>query len=91
MSELAVRDFPCTVEGEWMTRFGPIVCKTTTIPEIRIVRSFDMKPIPLRSMDWCAMPEGCEEEGPYGWGATEFAAIHDLMMEIEAESDHDAT
>lgn len=36
-------------------------------------------PIPDRRFDWCAYFEGREEEGPYGWGNTEAAALRDLF------------
>lgn len=36
-------------------------------------------PIPCRRNDWCAYPDGEEENGNYGWGPTEAAAIADLI------------
>jgi hypothetical protein len=36
-------------------------------------------PIPDRRFDWCAWFEGREEEGPFGWGITEAAALRDLL------------
>lgn len=44
----------------------------------KIVTSFVYPPIPLRSCDWCAYYDGQEENGDYGWGETEDAAIADL-------------
>lgn len=50
----------------------------------KIVTSHVYPPIPWRHMDWCAFREGHEEEGGYGWGETEQAAIADLLsMEDE--------
>ena len=43
-----------------------------------IVTSHPYPPIPLRSMDWQACFDGEEEDGPYGYGATETEAIEDL-------------
>jgi hypothetical protein len=37
-------------------------------------------PIPCREHDWCAYPAGEEEDGAYGWGPTEAAAIADLIQ-----------
>lgn len=45
----------------------------------KIVTSFQYPPIPIRSMDWCAHYDGCEEDGHYGWGATEAEAIQDFI------------
>lgn len=36
-------------------------------------------PIPIRDMDWAAFIEGHEEDGGYGWGATEAEAIADFL------------
>ena len=48
-----------------------------------IKTSYLYPPIPLRDHDWCAYLDGREEDGPYGWGATEQAAIDDLLQELE--------
>lgn len=40
-------------------------------------------PIPIRTHDWSAHYDG-EEEGDYGWGATEEEAIKDLKENYEA-------
>jgi hypothetical protein len=40
-------------------------------------------PIPIRTADWCACVEGQEENGPYGWGATEADAIADLKERLD--------
>jgi hypothetical protein len=39
--------------------------------------------IPVRTSDWCACIDGHEEDGPYGWGATEAEAIADLMERLD--------
>jgi hypothetical protein len=57
-------------------RGGPVYTTTYVHP-----------PIPIRTSDWCACVEGDEEDGPYGWGATEGEAIEDLkekLAEMEA-------
>jgi hypothetical protein len=36
-------------------------------------------PIPTREFDWCAFYYGTEENGHYGYGPTEQAAIQDLL------------
>lgn len=36
-------------------------------------------PIPTRKMDWVAYFADCEEDGQYGYGATEKEAIEDLL------------
>jgi hypothetical protein len=43
-------------------------------------------PIPIRTSDWCACIDGQEEDGPYGWGATEADAIADLKERLEVEA-----
>lgn len=47
--------------------------------ELPVKTSYVCPPIPTRKCDWCAYPEGCEEDGPYGWGPTEQDAIKDLQ------------
>jgi hypothetical protein len=39
-------------------------------------------PIPTRNFDWMACIEGNEEDGPYGRGPTEDAAIEDLIEQV---------
>ncbi len=46
--------------------------------------SFAYPPIPVRCMDWQAWLDGCEENGPYGTGSTEEAAVADLMEVIQS-------
>jgi hypothetical protein len=50
-----------------------------------IITVCECPPIPIRSFDWCAYRNGREEEGRYGWGATEEAAIADLLDNEEDE------
>lgn len=45
----------------------------------RIRTSHVRPPIPTTAYDWCAYRDGCEEAGVYGYGATEEAAIADLL------------
>ncbi len=44
-------------------------------------------PIPVRDKDWCAYPDGEEETGPYGYGASICEALRDLADELEARED----
>ena len=48
-----------------------------TAPKIITVHTYP--PIPIRSCDWHAWYDGYEESGPVGEGATEQAAIDDLL------------
>lgn len=48
-----------------------------------IVTSNVCPPIPVRDMDWCAYPDGEEENGGYGWGATEDEAVADLILILQ--------
>lgn len=61
-------------------------------PEIRIKTSFDYPPVPFRDCDWSAATDAYEawtEDGqwtsthPVGHGATEQAAIQDLVDQLE--------
>jgi hypothetical protein len=51
----------------------------------KIITSHVYPPIPCRQFDWCAYRDGEEEQGNYGWGHTEAAAIRDLLT-IEEEN-----
>lgn len=53
---------------------------------LRIITRYDPPPIPVRTSDWCAYIAGCEEDGPYGWGATEAVAIADLQDRIDEQA-----
>ena len=53
-------------------------------PDIRT--TYVHPPIPIRTSDWCACIDGQEEDGPYGWGATEADAIADLKEKLEDEA-----
>jgi hypothetical protein len=51
----------------------------------KIVTRVIYPPIPIRDFDWCAHFD--DEEGPTGWGATEQAAIDDLIQNFPREAD----
>lgn len=53
-----------------------------------IVTSNICPPIPWRTFDWCAYRDGTEEQGPYGYGATEAEAVRDLLEEEYAFGGH---
>lgn len=50
---------------------------------MKIVTTYIYPPIPDRSHDWGAYYEGLEEDGYKGYGATEAAAIRDLVENYE--------
>ena len=52
-----------------------------------IITDFWAKPIPPRQFDWSAWVDGTEESGQIGHGATEQAAIDDLLMIVDDGSD----
>lgn len=53
---------------------------------MRIVTNYIFPPIPIRSMDWCAVDDDTYDEGcPVGWGATEQEAIDDLLEQLNDE------
>ena len=45
----------------------------------KIETTFVNPPVPSRAFDWAATFEGYDEGGPIGRGATEAAAIEDLV------------
>jgi len=51
----------------------------------KIVTVYDCPPLPYRSMDWVAYEDGKEEDGVYGYGATEQEAIDELHDLLSAE------
>lgn len=53
---------------------------------LRITTRYDPPPIPVRTSDWCAHLTGQEEDGPYGWGATEEAAIAELRERLDEQA-----
>lgn len=53
---------------------------------MKIITTHVSPPIPVRCADWLAYRAGTEEDGPWGWGETEAAAINDL---IEQETEND--
>jgi hypothetical protein len=59
-----------------------------------IVTVHEYPPIPYRGFDWCAhldSYDGAEDAGhqPVGWGATEKAAIEDLLEQLGEEEAND--
>ncbi len=52
---------------------------------MKIVTDHIHPPIPCRDFDWCAVTEDYDGESgdPIGYGATEQAAIDDLMQQME--------
>lgn len=46
-------------------------------------------PIPIRSFDWRAYEDGCEEDGMYGSGATEEEALSDLAWQLDEKYNKD--
>ncbi len=63
-----------------------------TINGCKIHTSFDYPPIPVRDMDWSAVTDDydcdCDQDGffsthPVGRGATELAAIQDLIDQLK--------
>lgn len=46
---------------------------------MKILTSYDPKPIPMRHFDWIAWIDGMEEEGPYGNGETREMALSSLL------------
>lgn len=46
----------------------------------KIITDYWAKPIPLRQFDWSAVRDNYEPPMPIGYGATEEAAIADLLM-----------
>jgi len=49
--------------------------------------NFDYPPIPQRDVDWSAWVHGREEDGPYGRGRTERAAVVELAVQMADEAD----
>ena len=55
---------------------------------MQVITSHDHPPIPVRGEDWSAWIDGTEEDGVYGYGATELAAAIDLLhMLVDVECD----
>lgn len=51
----------------------------------KIITNFIYPPIPIRTNDWCAYYDGEEENGNYGYGETEEAAVKDLIENYSDE------
>ena len=56
----------------------------TSMTKPAMIILYDPPPIPLRQFDWKALRDGYEPGMPVGYGATEEAAITDLL---EQETD----
>lgn len=56
----------------------------------KIVTHHSYPPIPVRSFDWCAFYDGCEEDGRYGYGATEAEAVADFIENCAPDYDDEA-
>ena len=55
-----------------------------------ILTSYERKPMPLRSHDWCAVEDQTydgQETDPIGYGETEFDAIRALIDQLEMKAD----
>jgi hypothetical protein len=50
---------------------------------MKIITTYECKPIPVRNFDWVAYEDGKEEDGIYGYGATEVEAIEELKELLE--------
>jgi len=58
---------------------------------IDIATSHVYPPIPVRQFDWCAWDDNRGADcSPYGYGATEEAAIADLLENLACERDEAA-
>lgn len=55
--------------------------------EVRVRTENVCPPIPTRDMDWSAVTDDYESGHPIGQGATEDAAIADLLEQLEAMED----
>jgi hypothetical protein len=53
----------------------------------RVITHYICSPIPVRGADWPAYFDGCEEDGPYGHGATELDALEDLYWQVRTASE----
>lgn len=60
-----------------------IVAKLESLGYPKIKTNYDHPPIPDRSMDWSAWPDGEEELGIAGHGNTEREALLDLIEWLE--------
>jgi len=50
---------------------------------MKIIVDYVYPPIPVRIFDYVAYYDGCEEEGPYGYGRTKQEAIDELREASE--------
>lgn len=52
---------------------------------MQIVTRYICPPIPSQDFDWVAYEDGKEEDGVYGYGATEQEAVNELQDLLDAE------
>lgn len=52
---------------------------------VTFITKYDPPPIADRRWDWSACRPGASENDPVGFGATEFDAIRDLLIELESQ------
>lgn len=58
----------------------------------KIITHYVYPPIPWRTEDWLAYHDGDDDKPHrYGWGATEEAALADLMQLDEQQAEEDAS
>ena len=68
--------FPSVIGCEFRERMQTLTVQT----------AFADPPIPVRSHDWQAWLDGQEDGGAVGNGATEDAAVADLLAQVEGEA-----
>lgn len=54
--------------------------------KLKIVTDYSPPPIPTKAYDWSAVLDDYEPGAPIGWGATQAAAIRDLIDQLEDEA-----
>jgi hypothetical protein len=52
---------------------------------MKVIATYDPKPVPTRNYDWSAILDGYEPGDPIGWGFTKRGAIVDLLEKLEKE------
>lgn len=61
------------------------------IDGLKINTRHEFPPIPIRSFDWVATDDNFDLGCPIGYGATEAAAIADLLQQLEDERAFDTS